>query len=220
MRLIPPGPMSEEDLVSLYSNGFDVVSTGRSHIHTVNSLPSGEALVVHRDLRRRPTGNAPPGPGLETTRTTLMTGSSVTHDLRGAWKAEVTFVKGPLEGKVKSLELMLDADDADPPHAGGRSVQPPRGIGEWALEDDRLSYAFYEVLTDSAGRPTNVVHVRAKGTVDLDGQTFKAAGTGRSTGPAGSYSSPTTPLCAQPAPMRKEGNEAEPISLTAHGNPA
>jgi len=34
MRLIPPEPMSEEDLVSLYSNGFDVVSKGRSHIHT------------------------------------------------------------------------------------------------------------------------------------------------------------------------------------------
>jgi SAM-dependent methyltransferase len=47
MRLIPPGEISEQDLVRLFSaDRFDVISTGTSRIHTVNTLPSGEVLMV------------------------------------------------------------------------------------------------------------------------------------------------------------------------------
>lgn len=122
-----------------------------------------------------------------------MTASLVpSHDLRGTWEAEVTFVRGPLEGKVESVELILDADElipdgdqADSPRAGGRYLQPPRGIGEWAAAEDRLTYSFYEVQPDPEGKPAKVVHVRAEGTVGAGGQTFTAAGTGEVYGTGG-----------------------------------
>lgn len=120
-----------------------------------------------------------------------MTASPITHDLRGTWSAEVTFEKGPLEGRVEFVELILEADRAIVPtdesvlHTCGRYLQPPRGIGEWAVEDDRLSYSFYDVLIDAAGKPTNVVRVRAQGAIEPDGHTFTAAGTGEVYGTGG-----------------------------------
>lgn len=47
MRLIPPGQISVADLSRLFSaDCFDMISTGTSHIHTVNTLPNGEVLMV------------------------------------------------------------------------------------------------------------------------------------------------------------------------------
>jgi SAM-dependent methyltransferase len=47
MRLIPPGEISEPDLVRLFpTDHFDVMSTGNSHIRTVNTLPNGEVITV------------------------------------------------------------------------------------------------------------------------------------------------------------------------------
>jgi hypothetical protein len=47
MRLIPPGQISEPDLVRLFTaDRFDVLSTGTTHIHTVNTLPDGEMITV------------------------------------------------------------------------------------------------------------------------------------------------------------------------------
>lgn len=113
------------------------------------------------------------------------------HDLRGTWNAEITFGEGPREGELEPVELTFLAGGviihSDEPilQANGRYVQPPRGIGEWSVEDDRLFYWFDEVRTDPAGRPTSVAHVRAEGTVEPDGQTFTAAGTGEVYGTGG-----------------------------------
>lgn len=113
------------------------------------------------------------------------------HDLSGTWNAEITFGEGPREGEVEPVELTLHADGviihSDEPvlQAGGQHVQPPRGIGEWAVEDDRLAYWFYEVRTDPAGKPTIVVRVQAEGTVGAEAQTFTAAGTGEVYGTGG-----------------------------------
>jgi SAM-dependent methyltransferase len=47
MQLIPPGQISLHDLVGLFAaHGFDVVATGTSSIHTVNTLPNGEVIRV------------------------------------------------------------------------------------------------------------------------------------------------------------------------------
>jgi hypothetical protein len=47
LRLIPPGAISEPDLVRLFpADRFEVMSTGTSHIHTVNTLPNGEVIMV------------------------------------------------------------------------------------------------------------------------------------------------------------------------------
>lgn len=47
MRLIPPGEISGPDLVRLFpADRFDVLSTGTSHMHTVNTLPDGEVIMV------------------------------------------------------------------------------------------------------------------------------------------------------------------------------
>ena len=47
MRLIPPGEISEPELVRLFPAGrFDVKSTGASHIRTVNTLPNGDLITV------------------------------------------------------------------------------------------------------------------------------------------------------------------------------
>ena len=47
MRLVPPGEISEPDLVRLFpADRFDVLSTGTSHMHTVNTLPDGEVITV------------------------------------------------------------------------------------------------------------------------------------------------------------------------------
>ena len=47
MRLIAPGEISEPDLVRLFpTDHFDVMSTGNSHIRTVNTLPNGEVIAV------------------------------------------------------------------------------------------------------------------------------------------------------------------------------
>jgi 2-polyprenyl-3-methyl-5-hydroxy-6-metoxy-1,4-benzoquinol methylase len=47
MRLIPPGQITESELEHLFaSDRFQVISTGASHIHTVNVLPDGEAIKV------------------------------------------------------------------------------------------------------------------------------------------------------------------------------
>lgn len=47
MRQVPPGQISEHELASLFpSDRFDVLGTGTSHIHTVNTLPGGEVIMV------------------------------------------------------------------------------------------------------------------------------------------------------------------------------
>ena len=47
MRHIPPGQISEPELVRLFpADRFDVVRTGTSHMHTVNALPDGELIKV------------------------------------------------------------------------------------------------------------------------------------------------------------------------------
>lgn len=47
MQVIQPGEISETDLVRLFpADRFEVVSTGTSHIHTVNTLPDGEVIMV------------------------------------------------------------------------------------------------------------------------------------------------------------------------------
>ena len=47
MRLIPPGEISEADLFRLFpADRFEVMSTGTSRIHTVNTLPDGEVIMV------------------------------------------------------------------------------------------------------------------------------------------------------------------------------
>lgn len=47
MQLIPPGEISEPDLVRLFpADRFEVLTTGTSHIHTVNTLPGGQLIMV------------------------------------------------------------------------------------------------------------------------------------------------------------------------------
>lgn len=47
MRLIPPGEISEPDLLRLFpADRFDVLSSGTSHMRTVNTLPDGEVITV------------------------------------------------------------------------------------------------------------------------------------------------------------------------------
>jgi SAM-dependent methyltransferase len=47
MRQIPPGQISEQELASLFPAGrFEVLGTGTSHIHTINTLPGGEVIIV------------------------------------------------------------------------------------------------------------------------------------------------------------------------------
>ena len=47
MQLIPPGEIAEPDLVRLFpADRFEVMRTGTSHIHTVNTLPDGEVIMV------------------------------------------------------------------------------------------------------------------------------------------------------------------------------
>lgn len=94
------------------------------------------------------------------------------------------FGEGPREGEVEPVKLTLQAGGviihADEPvlQPDGRYVQPPRGIGEWSVADDRLRYWFYVVLADPGGRPRGVVHVSAEGTVAQDRQSFTVAGKG------------------------------------------
>ncbi len=47
MQLVPPGEISESGLVRLFpADRFEVMSTGTSHIHTVNTLSNGEVIMV------------------------------------------------------------------------------------------------------------------------------------------------------------------------------
>lgn len=47
MQLLPPGEISEPDLVRLFpADRFEVIRTGNSHIHTINTLPDGEVIMV------------------------------------------------------------------------------------------------------------------------------------------------------------------------------
>ena len=93
-------------------------------------------------------------------------------DLRGTWSDEVHFTAGPNAGDIHH-ESYLFADDAILMHLRTR-----RGIGEWKSEGDRLSYAFYEVILNDAGKPTAVVHITASGTLAPDRSTFEAIGRG------------------------------------------
>jgi hypothetical protein len=99
-------------------------------------------------------------------------------DLTGAWDAHLTFVEGPRRGETESVELrflrpnlILHAD-----RVRLSSGQLPRGIGEWAIDDDQLSYWFHVVLTGPDGAPEKVVWVRARGQLAPDGRTFTALG--------------------------------------------
>jgi SAM-dependent methyltransferase len=47
MQLIPPGQITEAELVRLFpADRFEVLGAGTSRIHTVNALPNGEVIVV------------------------------------------------------------------------------------------------------------------------------------------------------------------------------
>jgi SAM-dependent methyltransferase len=47
LQQIPPGQITLPELVSLFSDaGLDVVATGTSHMHTVNTWPNGELVMV------------------------------------------------------------------------------------------------------------------------------------------------------------------------------
>ncbi len=64
MRLIPPGQITELELVTLITaDHFEVIDTGASHIHTVNVLPDGEPMTVPSIylLARPRTAGARPG---------------------------------------------------------------------------------------------------------------------------------------------------------------
>lgn len=93
-------------------------------------------------------------------------------DVRGTWNGEVRFTAGPLEGDVHD-ESWLFADDALLVHLRSR-----RGVGDWKSEGNQLSFTFYEVLVDDAGRPNGVVHITADATLGPDGNTFEAIGRG------------------------------------------
>jgi hypothetical protein len=116
------------------------------------------------------------GPLTEETKMT----ASTDHQLLGAWDAHLTFVKGPRKGEREPVLLTFLADGliihADEIRL--ETGQVPRGIGEWAAENDRLSYWFNVVLTHPDGRPANVVRIRAHGRLAPDGHTFTATGTG------------------------------------------
>lgn len=60
MRLIPPGHITEPELLALFSpDRFKLLNAGPSHIHTVNSMPDGEVIkvpAIHALLRPRPSG--------------------------------------------------------------------------------------------------------------------------------------------------------------------
>jgi hypothetical protein len=92
--------------------------------------------------------------------------------LQGTWSGEVRFTCGPLAGSVHD-ESWLFADDAILVHLRSR-----RGVGEWKSEGERVSFAFYEVLVDDAGKPSAVVHITATGRLGQDGDTFEAIGRG------------------------------------------
>jgi hypothetical protein len=97
---------------------------------------------------------------------------SPSTDLQGTWSGEVRFTEGPLAGDIHH-EAYLFADDAILVHLRTR-----RGVGQWKSEGDRLSYAFYEVILNDAGKPTGVVHITASGTLARDRSTFEATGRG------------------------------------------
>ncbi len=101
------------------------------------------------------------------------------HDLTGAWDVHLTFIRGPRQGETETVELrflcpnvILHADRIRLPDG-----QLPRGIGEWAIDDDQLSYWFHVVLTGPDHVPEKVVCVHAQGKLAPDGRTFTALGT-------------------------------------------
>jgi hypothetical protein len=91
-------------------------------------------------------------------------------DLRGTWNGEVRFTAGPLAGDVHHESRLL-ADDGLLVHLRSR-----RGVGEWTSEGDHLSFAFYEVILNDAGKPNGVVHVTASSTRRPETRTFEGVG--------------------------------------------
>jgi hypothetical protein len=94
-------------------------------------------------------------------------------DLQGTWKGEVHFTAGPLAGDTIHHESWLFAPDAILVQLRTR-----RGVGEWESEGDRLSFVFYEVILNDAGKPNGVVHITASGKLAPDRSTFEAIGRG------------------------------------------
>jgi hypothetical protein len=94
-------------------------------------------------------------------------------DLQGTWSGEVRFTAGPLAGEIIHHESWLFAPDAVLVQLRTR-----RGVGEWTSTGDRLSFTFYEVIIDDAGKPTGVVCISATGTLAPDRSTFEAIGRG------------------------------------------
>ena len=101
-------------------------------------------------------------------------------NLQGTWSGEVRFTAGPLAGDIIHHEAWLFAPDAILVQLRTR-----RGVGEWHTERDRLSFAFYEVILNDAGKPNGVVHITASGTLAPDRNTFQAIGRGDVYGLAG-----------------------------------
>jgi SAM-dependent methyltransferase len=64
MQLIPPGQITEQELLSLFSSErFEVIGTGHGLIDTVNRLPDGEPIrvpAIHALIRPRHTGRGAP----------------------------------------------------------------------------------------------------------------------------------------------------------------
>jgi MFS family permease len=126
---------------------------------------------------RPPASEAEPGsdPGSPQRSTTMP--DTDTHapsrDLPGIWSGEVPFTAGPRAGDIIHHESWLFAADAILVQLRTR-----RGVGEWQSEGDRLSFAFYEVILNDAGKPTGVVDITASGTLALDGSAFEVTGRG------------------------------------------
>ena len=97
---------------------------------------------------------------------------SPSPDLRGTWRGEVRFTSGPLAGDMHD-ESWLFADDGILVHLRSR-----RGIGDWHSDGEHITFAFYEVLLNDTGTPSQIVHVTASGTFGKDGNTFEAIGRG------------------------------------------
>lgn len=102
-----------------------------------------------------------------------MSESATQPRAHGTWHVEVRFVDGPMAGAVHTHDQLLLPD-------GTFVMLAPRvGAGRWTAEGgDAFSYAFYEVIVDAAGAPTNAVRISAHALLSPDGQVFTGSAEG------------------------------------------
>ncbi len=69
MRMIPPGQITEEELLGLFSpDRFEVIAAGAGRIDTINVLPDGEPIRVPAIYLLARAHRAAPPPGTQTAR--------------------------------------------------------------------------------------------------------------------------------------------------------